>query len=140
MPVPKSSFLEKVLGRLGRRDTEGLQNVVERLAKERSFFETVFNAIQDGVLVVEATGRIIYFNSAATRLLGLNPETAEGELVQRFLPEIEWAKLFDFDQVGGESVVRHEFEVAYPRPLFLRLYGPPSDAPKTGTSRLVLLF
>ena len=48
----KSSFLDKVLGRIGRLDTEGLQTVVQRLARERDFLETLFNAIEDGVLVI----------------------------------------------------------------------------------------
>ena len=67
----KSSFLDKVLGRIGRLDSEGLQTVVQRLARERSFLETLFNTIEDGVLVVDEQGRIIYFNQAVTQLVGL---------------------------------------------------------------------
>ena len=51
MAKPKSSFLDKVLGRIGRLDAEGLQTVVQRLARERSFLEMLFNTIEDGVLV-----------------------------------------------------------------------------------------
>ncbi len=68
---PKSSFLDKVLGRIGRLDAEGLQTVVQRLARERGFLETLFNTIEDGVLVVDEAGRILYFNQAVTRFLGL---------------------------------------------------------------------
>ena len=82
MPAPKSSFLDKVLGRIQRLDKEGLQTVVERLARERSFLETLFNTIEDGVLVVDEAGRILYLNQAVTRLLGLQP-TAEGQPLQR---------------------------------------------------------
>ncbi len=71
----KSSFLDKVLGRIGRLDAEGLQTVVQRLARERSFLETLFNTIEDGVLVVDEQGRIIYFNQAVTRLLGLQADS-----------------------------------------------------------------
>ena len=52
MAATKSSFLDKVLGRIGRLDTEGLQSVVQRLAQERSFLDTLFNTIEDGVLVM----------------------------------------------------------------------------------------
>ena len=71
MPPPKSSFLDKVLGRIGRLDKEGLQTVVQRLARERSFLETLFNSIEDGVLVVAESGKVLYFNQAVSRLLGL---------------------------------------------------------------------
>jgi PAS domain-containing protein len=53
---------------------KGLQTVVQRLARERSFLETLFNTIEDGVLVVDETGRVIYFNQAVTRLIGLPPD------------------------------------------------------------------
>ena len=56
MAATKSSFLDKVLGRIGRLDTEGLQTVVQRLARERSFLETLFNTIEDGVLVADEAG------------------------------------------------------------------------------------
>ena len=34
---PKSNFFDKLLGRLGRLDAEGLHNVVHRLASERVY-------------------------------------------------------------------------------------------------------
>jgi len=96
MPPAKSSFLDKVLGRIGRLDTEGLQSVVQRLVRERSFLETLFNAIEDGILVVDENGRILYFNQAVTRLLGLQA-TVEGQPITDILPELEWKNILRLD-------------------------------------------
>ncbi len=139
MATPKSSFLDKVLGRIGRLDTEGLQTVVQRLARERSFLETLFNTIEDGVLVADEQGRIIYFNQAVTRLIGLQPDV-EGQLIADILPELDWEKIARTDQAGGERVVRHEFEVQYPRPRFLRLYAAPLDGQAAGSSGVALIL
>lgn len=139
MPAPKSSFLDKVLGRIGRLDTEGLQTVVQRLARERSFLETLFNTIEDGVLVVDETGRIIYFNQAVTRLIGLQPSEEEQHLT-KFLPEVEWEKISAADHAGGAHFTRLEFEVHYPRPRFLRLYAAPLDGIATGSSGVALIL
>jgi two-component system, sporulation sensor kinase E len=136
---PKSSFLDKVLGRIARLDTEGLQNVVQRLARERSFLETLFNTIEDGVLVVDETGRILYFNQAVTRFLGLQPNV-EGQPITNFIPELDWQKISKIDSSGGQGVVRHEFEVHYPRPRFLRLYAAPLDGEATGSSGVALIL
>ncbi len=140
MPPQKSSFLDKVLGRIGRLDTQGLQTVVERLARERSFLETLFNTIEDGVLVVDESGRILYFNQAVTRLIGLQPGSAEGQPVKRHFPDLDWEKLAALDADGGERVVRHEFEVHYPHPRFLRLYAAPLDGQAAGSSGVALIL
>jgi len=139
MAATKSSFLDKVLGRIGRLDAEGLQTVVQRLARERSFLETLFNTIEDGVLVVDETGRVIYFNQAVSRLIGLPPD-AEDLQVADILPELDWETISDADHSGGKRVVRHEFEVHYPRPRFLRLYAAPLDGETTGSSGVALIL
>ena len=138
--APKSSFLDKVLGRIGRLDPEGLQTVVQRLARERSFLETLFNTIEDGVLVVDEQGRIVYFNQAVTNLLGLKAQETEGHHLTRYLPELDWKELSARDRAGGQQVVRHEFEVNYPRHRFLRLYAAPLDGEGTGSSGVALIL
>jgi PAS domain S-box-containing protein len=139
MAATKSSFLDKVLGRIGRLDTEGLQSVVQRLAHERSFLETLFNTIEDGVLVADEQGRVIYFNQAVTRLIGLQPD-AEDLQIADILPEVDWAKISRADHAGGAHVSRHEFEIHYPRPRFLRLYAAPLDGEATGSSGVALIL
>jgi PAS domain S-box-containing protein len=139
MAPPKSSFLDKVLGRIGRLDTEGLQTVVQRLARERTFLETLFNTIEDGVLVVDENGRIIYFNQAVTRLLGLQA-SVEGLPITDFLPELGSKNILQLDATGGKRLVRQEFEVQYPRPRFLLLYAAPLDGEAAGSAGVALIL
>jgi len=137
MPSAKSSFLDKVLGRIGRLDAQGLQTVVQRLARERTFLETLFNTIEDGVLVLDEQGRILYFNQAVTRLLGLQSNEAEGQPLTRFLPEFapeKWLAL------GGQKVARGELEVAFPRPRFLSFYVAPLDRQARNLSGVALII
>jgi two-component system, sporulation sensor kinase E len=140
MPLPKSSFLDKVLGRIGRLDPEGLQTVVQRLARERSFLETLFNTIEDGVLVVDEGGHILYFNRAVTNLIGLQPQSSEGQLLSRYLPNLDWSELAALDHASGPRAVRQEFEVTYPRQRFLRLYAAPLDGDATDNAGVVLIL
>ena len=135
----KSNFLDKLLGRLPRLDKEGLHAVVERLASERAFLETLFNTIEDGVLVVDGPGRIAYFNDAAVRLIGL-PQNAEGQLITRFLPELDWERVAAMDREGGQRVVRHEFEVNYPRQRFLNVFAAPLDGERRGGGGVALII
>jgi len=135
----KSNFLDKVLGRIGRLDAQGLQTVVRRLARERDFLETLFNTIEDGVLVLDENGRILYFNQAVAKLLGMR-QGAEGQTIDRYLPEIEWEKLAAMDRAGGPGIARHEFEVHYPRPRVISLYAAPLDGEATGSSGMALIL
>src|SRR5690348_5440672 len=135
----KSSFLDKVLGRIGRLDEQGLQTVVRRLVRERSFLETLFNTIEDGVLVVDENGRILYFNQAVARLLGFQADV-EGEPISNFLPDLDWKKIAEIDRRGGKSIARHEFEVHFPRPRFLRMYAAPLDGETSGNSGVALIL
>jgi two-component system, sporulation sensor kinase E len=139
MPPNKSSFLDKVLARIGRLDSEGLQTVVQRLARERQFLETLFNTIEDGILVVDEHGRILYFNEAVTTLLGIPRQGAEGQAVSRYLPELDWNALARMDAAGGQRVIRHELEVTFPRPRFLSLYVAPLDGQAAGSSGLAMI-
>src|SRR5215471_262995 len=108
----KTSFLDKVLGRITRLDAGGLQTVVQRLARERRLLETLFNTIEDGVLVVDEAGRIVYLNDAATRMLGVKADI-EGQPVTDLIPSLDWEKISSLDQAGGQRAIRHEFEVHY---------------------------
>jgi two-component system, sporulation sensor kinase E len=139
MAAPKSSFLDKVLGRIGRLDKEGLQTVVQRLARERAFLETLFNTIEDGILVLDEQGRVVYLNQAVSRLLGVQPQAAEGQHIDHYLPELDWAKLSKLDPKAGRQVVRHEFEISYPRQRFLNLYIAPLEGEAMGSSGLALI-
>jgi PAS domain S-box-containing protein len=126
MTGPKSSFVDKVLGRIDRMHAEGLQTIVQRLAREKNFLETLFNVIEDGVLVTDESGKILYFNQSVTQLLGL-PAGSEGRSVTRFLPGLEWEKLSALRRGADARIVRHELEISYPRPRFLRLFAAPLE-------------
>ena len=139
MAPVKSSFLDKVLGRIGRLDAHGLQTVVQRLARERTFLEMLFNTIEDGVLVADETGRILYFNRSVTEILGLQPGT-EGQPITRHLPGLDWSQIVQLDASGGHRVVRHDLEVHYPRYRFLRLYAAPLDGEGTGSLGVALIL
>ena len=74
MAAKKPSSLDKVLDRLDRLDAAGLRTLVQRLARERALLDTVFNTLQEGVLVITEGGEIDYATGAAARLIGFQDE------------------------------------------------------------------
>jgi len=136
----RPGFLDKALGRIASLDSTGLRSVIQRLALEREFLETLFNAIEDGIIVTDDQGRVDYLNASATRLLGIVPDTAVGQPVTRYLPELDWKNIAAADVAGGPSVFRREFEVDYPRPRLLRLHVSPLDGAAEGSRGLALIL
>jgi two-component system, sporulation sensor kinase E len=116
----KSGFLEKLIGRLGRIGPEEVQNYFLRLAQEKGFLETVFNAIQEGVIVTDSNGRITYLNDAACELFGLEGKDSIGKRLDERVRGLDWESL---TRSGGP--VSRDMEIFYPANRFINFYVVP---------------
>ena len=113
----KSGFLDKLIERLGRIGPEEVQNYFLRLAQEKGFLETVFNAIQEGIIVTDSKGRITYLNDAAGELFGLEAGDAIGKRLDERMRGLDWESL---TQSGGP--VSRDMEIFYPANRFINFY------------------
>src|SRR6478609_3382021 len=116
----KAGFLEKLIERLGRIGPEDVQNYFLRLAQEKGFLETVFNAIQEGIIVTDSKGRMTYLNDAACALFGLEAGEAIGKRLDERIGGLDWESL---TQSGGP--VSHDVEIFYPQNRFINFYVVP---------------
>ena len=113
----KAGFLEKLIGRLGRIGPEDVQNYFLRLAQEKGFLETVFNAIQEGIIVTDSNGRITYMNEAACGLFGLELEDSIGKRLDERVRGLDW------DAVSrSEGPMSQDMEIFYPADRFINFY------------------
>ena len=112
----KSGFLDKLIERLGRVGPEDVQNYLLRLAQEKGLIETVFNAIQEGIIVTDASGRITYINEAAGELFGLD-EGAIGKRLDERVRGLDWEALS-----SSTGVLSRDLEIFYPANRFINFY------------------
>jgi signal transduction histidine kinase len=115
-----SGFLDKLIERIGRVRPQDLESYLTRLADEKGFLETIFNAIHEGVIVTDLQGKVSYLNRGACELLGLDRETAMRLPVGECLRGIAWEQL-----LGQGKVVSRDVEVFYPQHRFLNFYIEP---------------
>jgi signal transduction histidine kinase len=113
----KAGFLEKLIERLGRIGPEEVQNYFLRLAQEKGFLETVFNAIQEGIIVTDSNGRITYLNDAACGLFGLEAAEAIGKPLDERVRGLDWKSL-----TKSPGPVSHDMEIFYPQNRFINFY------------------
>jgi PAS domain S-box-containing protein len=144
VPVKKNTSLDRVLGRLDTLDSVSLANLVQRLARERALFERIFNALQEGVLVIGATGTIEYANDAAHQLIGATGEELAGRALWRLVPGLRASlgREMDADPAAeARPAVAREFDLTYPEPRTIRCYMVPfGSAADPGGRRFAVIL
>ena len=115
----KSGFLEKLLARLDRIDPAEAQNLLSRLIREKGFLEQVFEALHEGVIVLDEVGQVMFINEAACKFFGLSDDIV-GERLGKRVPGLDWKSLAK----PGKTVSR-DLEVFYPDNRYLNFYLAP---------------
>jgi two-component system, sporulation sensor kinase E len=113
----KSGFLEKLIERLGRIGPEDVQNYLLRLAQEKGFLETIFNSIQEGIIVTDAKGRMTYVNEAACAIFGLEAENSIGKRLDERVRGVDWEALSK-----SSGALSRDMEIFYPANRFINFY------------------
>ena len=112
----KAGGLDKILGRLEDLDTVNLNILVQRLARERNLQESVFNTIQDGILVIDSDGLIQYANQAACPLIGLKSNDIGNIQLWKMVPDLARATNEHQASKGSskQAVISREIQINYP--------------------------
>lgn len=121
----KSGFLDKLIERLAKLDPQSLQTQFLRLTQEKGLLEAVFNALHEGVIVLDGQGYINYANSAAANLLGFSLQTAARQPIARILKDIEWDRILNLDEKTWSELISREIEITYPVHKILNFYVMP---------------
>lgn len=91
----------------------------KRLTRELSRIESIFNAINEAVIICSNTGAIKYANIPARNILALPNESLHTQNLSKILPAID---TIDLRLALDGSTFRKEFEINYPERKFIRAY------------------
>jgi PAS domain S-box-containing protein len=116
----KPGFLDKLLARIDRIDPAEARQLLDRLVREKGFLEQVFEALHEGVIVLDEDGEISFINGAACRFFGIDAEEAPGTRLAAKIPGLDWSVLAK----PGKAVSR-DLEVFYPENRYLNFYLSP---------------
>lgn len=136
----KSGFLDKLIERLDRLDPKSVQTHFLRLAQEKGLLETIFQSIQEGVIVIDGSGRLNYANKAAEHLIGFSLESAKGRPVSRYLREIDWDRILKLDESEWSKLISREIEITYPEHRFVNFYVVPLSSTRSGEKGAVVIL
>ena len=119
----EKGFIDKLLERLDKLDPESLQTHFLHLVQERGLLETIFQSIQEGVVVISESGQLTYANKAAERLMGFSMESAKGRPASKYMREVNWSEILEIDSTEHSSkMMSREIEITYPEHRFVNFY------------------
>lgn len=121
----KAGFLDKLIDRMDKLDPKSLQSHFLRLAQERGLLETIFQSIQEGIIVIDSAGKLTYANNAAEKLVGFSYEEVKGRPILRYLRDIDIDQLLDQGGSSWSKILSQEIEVTYPEHKFISFYMVP---------------
>ena len=136
----QSGFLDRLVARLDRLDPESLQTHFLHLAQERGLLETIFQSIQEGVMVIDGEGKLTYANRSAEQMMGFDAEQTRGRPVSRYLREIDWDRLLNLDEGEWSRVINREIEITYPEHRFISFYVAPLNADQAGERGVLVIL
>lgn len=62
-------FYNKVIDRIDKLDAEGMRRQYRALAEQIGFFKSVFNSLDEGIVVLDAKGKVTFANPAGRELI-----------------------------------------------------------------------
>ena len=117
----KSAVLDKILSRLDQIEPEEVQALLSRLVREKGFLQKVFEALQEGVLLLDTAGGISFINHAGCRFFGTTPELAQGKPLAEVVRGVDWSNLMQ----SNRRTVSRDLEVFYTENRYLNFYLSP---------------
>jgi PAS domain S-box-containing protein len=136
----KRGFIDKLVDRLDKIDPRSLQPHFLRLIQEKGLLETIFQSIQEGMLVIDGSGRITYANRAAEQFLGFSIDSARGRPVANYLKDIDWNRVLKLDVAEWSKLITQEIEITYPTRRNLSFYVVPLNPDAAGENGAVVML
>ncbi len=136
----QTGFVEKLIERLDRLDPESIQEQFLRLVRERGLLETIFQSIQEGVIVVDSDGKMTYANRAAEELIGFSFSESLNRPISRTLKEIDWNRILDLGESEWSRLISSEIEITYPAHRFVSFYAVPLAADEEDGGGAVIIL
>ncbi len=128
-----TTFWDKLVERFEKLDPERQERYLTTLARERGFLQSVFDTIEDALIVLDPERRIVFINRVARQLLGVTAADPVNRPLLKYLVDGELLELFQREPLGnagasstGErGALSTEIEVRHPRPMVLKINALP---------------
>ena len=102
----RSAFIDKLIKRMDRLEPGEVQGVLLEMLREKGFLEKVFQALREGVILLDTEGLVTYVNRSACQLFGLEEAQVMGQRLAQGIRGMDWEEL-----LKPGTVVSRDLEV-----------------------------
>lgn len=134
----RQGFFDKFVSRLDRIDAPVASAHIAELARERGFLETLFQSIDEGLIVLGVNMRLLYANHAAEQMVGFNAEHLRGKSLSRYLKDWQINDLLESQLNDWKTIKTREVEITYPERRMVAFYARPIEF--EGREELLLIL
>ena len=113
----RPAFIDKLIKRMDRLEPGEVQGVLLEMLREKGFLEKVFQALREGVILLDTEGLVTYVNRSACQLFGLEESQVMGQRLAHGIRGMDWEEL-----LKPGTVVSRDLEVFYPENRLLNFY------------------
>ena len=86
----RSAFIDKLIKRMDRLEPGEVQSIVLELLREKGLLEKVFEALQEGVILLDPEGQVTYVNRAACQFFGMKKDAVIGQRLAQGVRGLDW--------------------------------------------------
>ena len=136
----KNRFFDRLVKKIDHLDQGSLQSHFLSLAQEKGLMETIFQALEEGIIVLDSNTRINYSNRSAEQFLGFTISEANGNYISKYLKGVPWDLVLDSDENEWSQLTRREIEINYPKHRFVEFYVVPLSEVDQEEEGAVVIF
>ena len=104
--------LAKIDGVVGiARDITNRIKLEEQIVELKNFNESIIKSIGSGLITVDLSRKVTYFNTGAEKILQISQEDAIGKRIDEIIPKNEIGRLLPEDSGENASLLNREMEV-----------------------------
>ena len=133
--MPKTPFLSRVLNKAAKIDRELLHSYLLEVAEERDFLEIIFDSMVEGVVTLDESGKVLFLNTSASRLLSIPREESINAVAEEIFKDPELLELIKHCLETNDRLLDHEIEISIPRERVLNINIIPFDRPFSAICR-----
>lgn len=116
-----AEFLERLSRRIDRIDQKELKTYVLDLIKEREFLMSLFDQLQQGMIVLNESGRIFFMNRRMSQLLDISYELGKKNDLTDIFKDVPLRNLIVNTIRKKNELYNYETEALLPRPMVLKI-------------------